>query len=101
VQQVVSDWSFMWLCGNFMRACVKSHRKCIFKRMIETSQIEKISTSERLQAMEQLWEALCRDHAEVSSPEWHGSVLRDRKARAEQGQAKFLTLDQLRARFRE
>ena len=53
MQQVVSDWSFMWLCGNFMRACVKSHRKCIFKRMIETSQIEKMSTSERLQAMEQ------------------------------------------------
>jgi hypothetical protein len=68
--------------------------------MIETSQIEKMTTTERLQAMEQLWDALCREQAEVSSPEWHGSVLRDRKARAEQGEAKFLTLDQLRSRLR-
>ena len=63
-------------------------------------QIEKMSTSERLQAMEQLWEALCRESPDVPSPDWHGDVLADRKARAEGGEAKFLTLEQLRARLR-
>jgi len=68
--------------------------------MIESSQIESMSVAERLQAMEQLWDALCRDAGEMPSPEWHRDVLADRKARAQRGEAKFLTLDQLRARLR-
>ncbi len=68
--------------------------------MLETAQIERMSVAERLQVMEQLWEALCRDAGEMASPEWHRDVLADRKARAQRGEAKFLTLDQLRARLR-
>jgi len=68
--------------------------------MLETAQIERMSVAERLQVMEQLWDALRRDGEEVTSPEWHGEVLADRKARAQRGEAKFLTLDQLRARLR-
>ena len=67
--------------------------------MIETSQIATMSTAERLQAMEQLWEALCRETPEIPSPEWHRDVLNDRKARAESGDSKFLTLEQLKARL--
>lgn len=59
-----------------------------------------MSIAERLQAMEQLWDALCRDPAEVPSPQWHAEVLADRKARAQRGEAKFLTLEQLRSRLR-
>ncbi|MBI2946257.1 MAG: addiction module protein [Verrucomicrobia bacterium] len=68
--------------------------------MLENAQIEKMSIAERLQVMEQLWDALCRDAREIASPEWHRDVLADRKARAQTGEAKFLTLDQLRARLR-
>jgi hypothetical protein len=68
--------------------------------MLETAQIERMSVAERLRVMEQLWEALCRDTEEIASPEWHRDVLADRKARAQRGEAKFLTLDQLRARLR-
>ena len=68
--------------------------------MLETAQIERMSITERLQVMEQLWDAICRDAEEMTSPEWHRDVLADRKARAECGEAKFLTLDQLRARLR-
>jgi putative addiction module component (TIGR02574 family) len=67
--------------------------------MIESSQIERMSVAERLQTMEQLWDSLCRDAA-LPSPEWHREVLTDRKARAQSGEAKFLTLDQLRSRLR-
>ncbi len=56
--------------------------------------------AERLQAMEQLWDALCREPEAVPSPGWHGEVLADRKTRAERGEARFLTLEQLRARVR-
>jgi len=68
--------------------------------MLESSQIDRMSVAERLQVMEQLWDALCRDAGGMPSPEWHRDVLADRKARAQRGEAKFLTLDQLRARLR-
>jgi len=68
--------------------------------MLESSQISRMSVAERLEAMEQLWDALCRDAEDMPSPSWHGDVLADRKARAQRGEAKFLTLDQLRARLR-
>ena len=68
--------------------------------MIESAQIERMSVVERLQAMEQLWDSLAGKGGEVASPEWHRDVLADRKARAERGEAKFLTLSQLRSRLR-
>ena len=67
--------------------------------MIEPSQIESMSVTERLQVIEQLWESL-NSHEEIPPPDWHQGVLADRKARAERGEAKFLTLDQLRSRLR-
>jgi hypothetical protein len=68
--------------------------------MIESSQIERMSVTERLQAMDQLWESLNRSGNEIPSPDWHQDVLADRKARALRGEAKFLTLAELRARLR-
>jgi len=68
--------------------------------MIELSQIESMSVAERLQAMDQLWDSLNRDGDEIPSPDWHQDVLADRKARAQRGETKFLTLAQLRSRLR-
>ena len=55
--------------------------------------------TEQLQAMAQLWDSLTRDGDEILLPDWHKDVLADRKARAQRGEAKFLTLDQLRSRL--
>lgn len=68
--------------------------------MIESSQIERMSVTERLQAMDQLWDSLNRHGDEVSSPDWHQDVLAERRARAQREEAKFLTLAQLRSRLR-
>ena len=67
--------------------------------MIEASQIEKMSVTQRLQAMDQLWDSLNRSGEQIPSPDWHQDVLADRKARAQRGEAKFLTLAQLRSRL--
>ena len=67
--------------------------------MFEAAQIERMSVAERLQVMERIWDALYRDRVEVASPEWHRDVLADRKASGQSGEAKFLTLDQLRTRL--
>jgi len=68
--------------------------------MIETAQLEKMSVTERLRAIDQLWDSLKRCADEIPSPDWHQDVLADRKARTQSGEAKFLTLDQLRSRLR-
>lgn len=67
--------------------------------MIEAAQIEEMSNAERLQAIEQLWGALCREPDAIPSPTGHEDVLNERKKRAERGEAKFLTLEQLKARL--
>lgn len=59
-----------------------------------------MSVTERLRAMDQLWDSLNRGGDEIPSPDWHQEVWADRKARAQRGEAKFLTLDQLRTRLR-
>ena len=69
--------------------------------MIEPREIESMSIAERLQTMEQIWDSLYRSAENVPSPNWHGEVLADRKTRAERGEARFLTLDQLRSRFKD
>ena len=68
--------------------------------MIESAEIERMSIAERLQAMEEIWDSLYRHGDEVPSPDWHREVLAARKALAESGESKFLTLDQLRSRLR-
>ena len=68
--------------------------------MIESLEIERMSVAERLQTIEQIWDSLYRIGENVPSPNWHGEVLADRKTRAERGDARFLTLDQLRSRFK-
>ena len=59
-----------------------------------------MTTIERLEAMELLWDSLCHEEAEVQSPTWHEPILKKRKERIESGEAKFYTLDQLKERFR-
>ncbi len=64
---------------------------------MNTLEIEKMSTIERLQAMETLWDALLNEKVEIESPGWHRDVLEERKARIARGEAKFLSLKELKA----
>lgn len=64
--------------------------------------IEKMSTAEKLEAMERLWDSLCKD--EPDSPVWHEDVLKEREAKLQNGEDEFIPWDeakrQLRARHR-
>lgn len=51
--------------------------------------LEQMSTEEKIQAMESLWDAL-RTHApDMVSPDWHGEILAKRQAAAELGEERF------------
>jgi len=63
-----------------------------------TSEVKKMSISERIQAMEALWESLIRHNAEIDSPQWHYDVLDQRKRKVDSGQSEFISLEDLTAR---
>jgi hypothetical protein len=66
-----------------------------------TSQIKKMSTIERLRAMEELWDVLCHEEQEIKSPAWHGKILEDRKKEIENGEAEFISVEELKAGSRQ
>ena len=68
--------------------------------MIAISHIKQMSVSERLQTIEILWNSLRSDDS-VDSCEWHGDVLRARRAKVEAGEGVFLSISQLRTRLQQ
>lgn len=62
--------------------------------------IQKMTTNERLEAMEHLWDSLTHDSQSVKSPEWHEEALKARREHIESGEAKFYTLEQVKSHFK-
>jgi len=56
-----------------------------------------MSTKERLQVMEALWDSFMEEDSKVESPEWHRDILEERKRKIEKGEAEFISLNELRA----
>ena len=67
--------------------------------MLEPEEIQRMSVMDRLKTLE-IRQTLQPEESALPSPEWHEQVLRERKRRAESGESKFLTLDDLRNRLR-
>jgi len=67
--------------------------------MLAESEIQSMSMSERLQAMELLWRSFSVLEDKLPSPDWHGEVLSERLAKVEAGEGKFLTIPELKARL--
>ncbi len=68
---------------------------------MKTAEIKKMSTIERLQAMEDIWDALLHDEIEIESPEWHHEVLAERKRKLEQGTAEFISIADVKENYRK
>ena len=61
------------------------------------TEIKKMNFKERLQTMELLWDSLLEDENKLESPAWHEDVLRERKKKIDSNEAKFISLDELKA----
>ncbi len=61
-----------------------------------TVEIKKMSTRDRIILMEEIWDTLCRDENEIESPSWHKDVLDERRKQVENGEAKFISIDDLK-----
>jgi putative addiction module component (TIGR02574 family) len=67
--------------------------------MSEMEQISRMSSSERVEAMELLWESFSKEGIDYSSPNCHGEVLVERSEMIESGKATWLSVDELQARL--
>ncbi len=62
------------------------------------AEISKMSVNERLQTMEALWDSLTHETKEIDSPDWHSEVLTQRQHKIENGDAEFISLDELKSK---
>ena len=62
--------------------------------------LDRMSLPEKLRAMEDLWDDLCRMDDAIPSPGWHGEVLQVREQRIQSGEAKFVDLNEGKRRVR-
>jgi putative addiction module component (TIGR02574 family) len=67
--------------------------------MIGTLEIEQMSRTEKLQAMELLWRSMSAEPHNLESPGWHKKILAKRLAKVETGKGEFLTVAQLKKRL--
>ncbi len=69
---------------------------------MSTLEIDKMDTTERLRAMEYLWDALTHEVASrgeaIDSPSWHHDILKKRKEKIINGEAEFISLSELKQR---
>jgi hypothetical protein len=52
--------------------------------------IDEMTTSEKISAMESLWDDLCHHADTVKSPEWHKDILAEREQNLESGKEKAI-----------
>jgi hypothetical protein len=63
--------------------------------------LKEMTTEEKLQAMELLWDDLCRNIPEFLSPQWHADVLKEREGRIKEGKEVFRDWNVAKARIRD
>lgn len=59
-----------------------------------TSEIKKMPVKDRLILMEEIWDSLKSDN--LDSPSWHMDILRERKQKIKNGEAEFISIDELK-----
>ena len=57
--------------------------------MAVTLRLDKMSVEEKIQAMESIWEDLCKSADSVASPPWHEKVLNMREENVKRGKDQF------------
>lgn len=61
--------------------------------------LEQLTVSEKLALLERLWIELSRHPEDIPSPEWHGTVLDERREALRQGRTSFVAWEEARQRL--
>ena len=63
--------------------------------------LQEMSISEKLSAMERLWDDLCHTLEDAPSPAWHKDVLSKRESLVRESRAHFSDLSEVKSRMRK
>lgn len=69
--------------------------------MAPTLQLDKMTTEDKLRALEEIWEDLALKPSQVPSPAWHGEELKVREERLAKGLTHFSNWSEAKQRIRE
>ena len=63
--------------------------------------IDRMTTREKLMAMEALWDSLRRNEEQIPVQEWHKQILDERQRQIDSGEARFVDWETAKARIRD
>ncbi len=66
-----------------------------------TLPLEKMSTEEKIQTMETIWDDLCKKADSISSPAWHEKVLHDREEGIKNGDDEFVDWNRAKKKIQD
>lgn len=66
-----------------------------------TLPLEKMSTEEKIQTMETLWDDLCKRADSLLSPSWHKDILQEREERIKNGDDEFVDWEKAKKHIRD
>ena len=69
--------------------------------MHPTIPLDKMSATDKLKAIEEIWTDLSHAPDDVPSPAWHADVLRAREERIARGESRFLSIPEAKEAVRE
>lgn len=68
--------------------------------MQTTLPLDKMSTEEKIQAMESIWDDLCKNEDSFQSPLWHGDILLEREEKLKKGSNQFVDWEKAKKNIR-
>ena len=68
--------------------------------MSSTLDLERMTVSDKLRLMEDLWQNLSANEGDLPSPDWHGTVLAERDRLLNAGEDRFMPWDAAKAMLR-
>ena len=63
---------------------------------MDIASIKNMKINERLKIMEDIWESLLFEDAEIETPSWHSDILKHRKDMVADGSASFIPVNKLK-----
>jgi len=63
--------------------------------------LDKMTVSDKMRALEAIWNDLCRRAEEIPSPAWHADVLHAREKRIQKGSSRFTDWPEAKRKIRD
>ena len=63
--------------------------------------LNKLTIEEKISIMENIWDDLCKNSGDITSPDWHENILAEREHQIQNNKAKFIDWEMAKKNIRE